>query len=183
MHTFSPGGADRYNSAMKSYFQRINTQTKGNRNDVTPIFADPQSFKQLIHDLAQPFTETPIDYVAAIDALGFILGTSLAQHFNRGLITIRKGGKLPVDVDRIEFTDYSGKSKQLEISTTALKPGDRILLVDEWIETAAQIQAAIQLIENQNATIVAIATINMDTNDATIQINEKYQVHSIWNAP
>ncbi len=164
---------------MKSYLQKINTDTQGNRNDVTPLFADPKSFQQLIHDLAQPFTNTPIDYVAAIDALGFILGAGLAQHLNHGLITIRKGGKLPVDTESIEFTDYSGITKQLEISTNALQPGDRILLVDEWIETAAQIKAAIQLIENQNAIIAGIATINMDTNDATAHLDQKYQVHRL----
>ena len=57
--------------AMKDYLQLIDTNTHGPRCDVTPLFANPTAFAQLIDDLCEPFTSTAIDYVAGIDALGF----------------------------------------------------------------------------------------------------------------
>ena len=91
---------------------------------------------------------------------------------------MRKGGKLPVEADRIEFCDYTGNSKQLEIRRDILTPGQRVLIVDEWIETGAQVSAAISLIEGQGAVVVGIATIHMDENERTREISRKY---SVWS--
>jgi adenine phosphoribosyltransferase len=167
---------------MKAYLHKIDTATTGNRYDVTPLFADRACFAQLVEDLAEPFQESQLDCVACIDALGFILGTAIARQLNIDIIPIRKGGKLPVDAESEEFTDYSGETKRLEIRTDIVPSHARILLVDEWIETGAQIQAAAKLIERQGGTIVGIATINMDQNDNTAVIGKKYKVHTIWEA-
>ena len=96
---------------MKDALRLINTQTDGPRCDVTPLFADPQAFAALVADLCAPFMEIDFDYVAGIDALGFILGTAMAMHLKKGFIPIRKGGKLPVAVSRAEFVDYSGQAE------------------------------------------------------------------------
>lgn len=151
----------------------------GNRYDVTPIFADAQGFAQLVIDLSMPFRDVKVDYVAGIDALGFILASAIAHSLEVGLIPIRKGGKLPVLVDRVEFRDYSGDLKQLEIRNDALPHRARVLLVDEWIETGAQILAAAKLIEGQGATIIGIAAINMDVNARTAAIRRTYHVHTV----
>lgn len=166
---------------MKQYLRWIDTNTTGNRNDVTPLFAHPADFNALVDDLVACVSDTPIDLVAAIDSLGFILGTAIAQKLNVGILTVRKGGKLPVEVDRIEFSDYTGLSKQLEIRRDILLPGQRVLLVDEWIETGAQVSAAISLIEGQGAIVAGIATINMDRNEKTKQLSAKYYVWSVMD--
>ena len=158
----------------------IDTATLGNRYDVTPMFADAKYFEQLVEDLAGPFHNTQLDCVACIDALGFILGTAIARRLGVGVIPIRKGGKLPVETDSEEFRDYSDELKRLEIRRDILPPQARVLLVDEWIETGAQIGAAATLIEAQGGTIVGIATINMDVNDKTAKISRKYRVHTVW---
>jgi adenine phosphoribosyltransferase len=165
---------------MKRYLSRVDRETTGNRNDVTPLFANAEDFSQLVLDLAEPFLQTDVDCVACIDALGFILGTALARHLDVGLIPVRKGGKLPVPTDSIDFRDYSGDLKRLEIRKSILSPGSRILLVDEWIETGSQIMAAAELIEGQDGIIVGIATINMDKNKQTSSLSRKYRVHSVW---
>jgi adenine phosphoribosyltransferase len=165
---------------MKSYLQRIDTQTPGNRNDVTPVFADAESFAQLIDDLAEPFLDTPLDCIACIDALGFILGTALARRLGVGIIPVRKGGKLPVKTDGKSFRDYSGQVKRLEIRRDILPDQARVLLVDEWIETGAQILSAAELIESQGGKIIGIATISMDFNSETARIRRKYAVHHVW---
>jgi adenine phosphoribosyltransferase len=166
---------------MKQYLRRIDTNTTGNRNDVTPLFAHPADFDALVADLAASVADTPVDLVAAMDSLGFILGTAIAQKLNVGILAVRKGGKLPVEVDRIEFSDYTGLTKQLEIRRDILSPGQRVLIVDEWIETGAQISAAITLIEGRGAIVAGIATINMDDNEKTRQIGSKYRVWSTWS--
>jgi adenine phosphoribosyltransferase len=167
---------------MKPYLRRIDTATQGNRYDVTPLFADAQCFAQLIEDLAAPFHEAQIDYVACIDALGFILGTAIAGRLEVGVIPIRKGGKLPVQTESVEFRDYSGNLKRLEIRKDALPSQSRVLLVDEWIETGSQVLAAATLLEAQGATVVGVASVNMDTNDRTEEIGKKYRVHTVWEA-
>ncbi|MFH1680220.1 MAG: phosphoribosyltransferase family protein [Candidatus Eisenbacteria bacterium] len=165
---------------MKPYLCKIDTAATGGRNDVTPLFADAECFGQLVEDLTRPFQNTRIDCVACIEALGFILGTAIARRLAVGVVPIRKGGKLPVDTDGLEFRDYSGDVKRLEIRRDAFPPGARVLLVDEWIETGAQIQAAAAMIEAREGTVVGIATIRMDANDQTAAIGRKYRVCSAW---
>ncbi len=165
---------------MKAYLQLIDTHTAGPRCDVTPLFADPVAFAELVSDLTEPFASTPIDYVAGIDALGFILGTAMALRLNKGFIPIRKGGKLPVAVMTAEFVDYTGEKKALEIRKGILKPGDRVLVVDEWIETGAQVQAAVDLVEGEGGIIAGIASINIDDNPLAARLCEKYTCRAIW---
>ncbi len=76
--------------------QRIDTHTQGPRCDVTALFADYEAFAALVEDLVIPFAHVELDYVAGIDALGFILGAAIALQLPRGFLPIRKGGKLPV---------------------------------------------------------------------------------------
>ncbi len=164
---------------MKSYLYLIDTDTSGNRNDVTPIFSHPEAFKQMISDLYTPFLDSEIDLIAGIDALGFILGSALAQHTGKGFLPIRKEGKLPVETDSVQFTDYSGEIKRLEIRKDMLLQNSRILIVDEWIETGTQVKAAISLLENRGAIVIGISTINIDINKNTSDLLKRYMVHSL----
>jgi adenine phosphoribosyltransferase len=166
---------------MQEYLRLIDTNTKGNRCDVTPLFSDPEAFSQLIDDLSNPFASKEMDFIAGIDALGFVIGTAISVRFKKGFIPIRKYGKLPVRVEKREFVDYTGEKKALEIRKGIINPGNRVLLVDEWIETGAQIRAAIDLIEQEGGIIIGITTINMDNNPTMEEIKKKYNCHSIWD--
>jgi len=164
---------------MKAYLRRIDTDTPGNRNDVTPLFAHPEAFDALVDDLVSSIAGTPIDLVACIDALGFILGTAVARQLGVGVLPVRKGGKLPVPADRAWFRDYTGQEKSLEIRCDILKQGLRVLIVDEWIETGAQVSAAISLIERQGAVVAGIATIHIDDGARARRLRSRYKV---WSA-
>jgi adenine phosphoribosyltransferase len=164
---------------MKKYLDLIDVHTLGQRNDVTPLFADPQAFSDLVTDLVAPFSPAEIDLVAGIDALGFILGAAIAIRLGKGFVPVRKGDKLPVRVDKAFFVDYTGQSKSLELRSGCLQPGARVLLVDEWIETGAQVRAAAGLIEHQGGIVVGIAAINIDINDRTQPLLEKYRCHTM----
>ena len=165
---------------MKEYLQLIETNTSGPRCDVTPLFANPIAFAQLVTDLSLPFMSTSIDYVAGIDALGFILGTAISVHLQKGFIPIRKEGKLPVDTVKKDVIDYSRNRKTLELRKGIIREFAKILIVDEWIETGAQMQAAIELIEKEKGIVVGIATINIDTNPISQFLQKKYKCHAVW---
>ena len=167
-------------STPKTYLTRIDTDTTGNRCDVTPLFQSADDFAALVDDLCVEYVDESIDCVACIDALGFILGTAVARKLGVGVIPIRKGGKLPVATVSRSFRDYTGKTKSLEIRKDALQTGMRLLVVDEWIETGAQVSATIELIESQGSVVVGIATINIDDNEQTRGLKSNYRVTAVW---
>jgi adenine phosphoribosyltransferase len=167
---------------MKEYLKLIDTQTRGPRVDVTPLFTDSSAFRALVDDLAEPFKDSQIDLVAGIDALGFILGAAIALHLGVGFLAVRKGGKLPVAAKRVSFEDYTDEKKSLELRLDSNLSGLRVLLVDEWVETGAQMAASVTLIENQGGLVVGIACINIDDNLATQALRGKYICHQVWTA-
>ena len=164
---------------MKNYIDLIDTSTIGPRYDVTPLFGDYQAFSALLDDLLELCRDIAYDTVAAIDALGFILGSAIAVRSEKPLVPIRKGGKLPVEVHKASFIDYTGNEKSLEIRVDALGPSNRVLIVDEWIETAAQVKTAIGLIEGLGAEVAAVLSIVMDDSHTIRELRERYPVLAV----
>jgi adenine phosphoribosyltransferase len=76
--------------------------------------------------------------------------------------------------------DYTGHEKSLELRVGAIQTGTRVLVVDEWVETGAQVQAATELLEKQGGVVVGVAAINMEDNAVTRLLRVKYQCHSVW---
>ena len=144
------------------YLGLIDHDTDGRRADVTPLFSDAGAFRALVVDLLSLARPTLFTVVAGIDALGFVIGAAVAGEAGTGFVAIRKGGKLPVAVDSVSFDDYDGVSKSLELRRDAFHPGDRVLIVDEWIETGTQVLGAAALVVGQGARVAAIATIHCD---------------------
>jgi len=162
--------------SVRWYLDRIDYETRGDRCDVTPLFANPAAFDALVEDLVGSLRELTPTSVAGIDALGFILGTALARRLGVGLVAIRKGGKLPVPTLSERFVDYSGSTKSLEIRPDAVRAGDLVLLADEWIETGAQVAAAIRLIERSGGRVCAIATIHVDDSPSVRTLRQSYRI-------
>ena len=168
---------------MKEYLALIDQQTLGlpgmRCRDITPIFADPIAFGSLVTDLCHELNRQDVDLVVGLEALGFIVATAVAGRLGKGLVPIRKGGKLPVRTDRIELPVVRGQPRTLELRAGALGPGTRVLLVDDWIKSGTQIAGAIQLIEGQGASIVAVMSLNVEVNQVTKPMLERYQFLSI----
>lgn len=166
-----------------NYLALVDTHTTGNRYDVTPLFAEPAAFAALVADLVQPFDAAAVDQVAGIDALGFILGAAVAWHWGKGFVPVRKGGRLPVAADEVAFVDYTGRRKRLALRRGALRPGARVLLVDEWVETGAQMSAAAALLERAGGVIIGLAAICIDDGPRTRALRARYHCHSVWKEP
>ncbi|NXL50560.1 APT1 phosphoribosyltransferase, partial [Podilymbus podiceps] len=125
--------------------------------DPSRLYCHPQGLQDCLADLLQPFQGDPIDMVAGIDAMGFILGAAAAAVLQKGFLAIRKAGHLCVQTRTQPYTDYSGREKVMEVRTDAISPGLRILLVDQWIETGGTMRAAIQLVEQLGGVVAALS--------------------------
>ncbi|CAN2387858.1 Phosphoribosyl transferase domain [Pristimantis euphronides] len=143
--------------------------------DPSRLYCHPQALQDCIEDLLQPFTNDQIDLVAGIDAMGFILGASIASRLGKGFLAIRKAGHLCVMTYSQPYVDYSGREKNMEIRTDAIKPGVRILLVDQWIETGGTMRAAIKLVEDQGGVVAGVATICIEDSEGGKWVKENYK--------
>lgn len=164
---------------MGKYKKYIRDNTGKGRCDLTLLYADPIVIREIGRDLAAPFLGMHITKVLAIDSLGFVLGALAAAALDAGLVSVRKGGKTAWETISVEVIDYSKKPKVLEIAVGALSENDRVLIVDDWSETGAQLRGAIYLAEQAGATIAGAAALNMD--DAALQDEtlSRYKLHCL----
>ncbi|XP_074830454.1 adenine phosphoribosyltransferase-like isoform X1 [Natator depressus] len=143
--------------------------------DPSRLYCHRQGLQDCIADLLQPFCEDPIDLVAGIDAMGFILGAAIANTLQKGFLAIRKAGHLCVETCTQPYTDYTARQKLLEMRMDTIQPGLRVLLVDQWIETGGTMRAAIRLVEQQGGVIAGIAAICIEDSDGGKWIQEHYK--------
>ncbi len=124
--------------------------------DITPLVQDPISLRLAVSGLVAPFKNTQITAVAGIEARGFIFGSLVAWQLNVGFIPLRKPGRLPYDVESIDYNLEYG-SASLEAHTDAINPGDRILVIDDLLATGGTAKASCQLVEKLGGEVVACA--------------------------
>jgi len=165
---------------MKDGFSHlVNTRTGGPRCDITPVFGNAAAFRSLVRAMRQKTQGVWFDRVAGLDALGFVMASAFALDRRKGFVPIRKAGKLPVPVRRIGFRDYSRTVKKLEVGQGAFRRGERVLLVDDWIETGAQMKAAARLVEQSGAKVAAMLCLHADQNRRTEWLYRKYKILSL----
>jgi adenine phosphoribosyltransferase len=128
--------------------------------DVWRLFDDPAQLREIVEALVEPF-RGDVTKVAGLESRGFILGTAAALELDVGFVPVRKAaGLFPGPKAVAEAgTDYRGNRHTLRVQRAALDEGDRVLLVDDWIETGSQAAAAKQLVESCGAHLVGIATV------------------------
>ena len=157
------------------YLDIMSPNTKGEKFawlDPTSIYINGDAFHDLINDLVLDLKNVKCDVVAGLDAMGFVLGTALATRLNVGFLPIRKAGKLCVDTDSVTFTNYSGRTQDMEVRTPAFLSGTRVLLADQWIETGGTMDGAIRLVERQEGIVAGLVAIAMESNDKTDEYRE-----------
>ena len=166
-------------NADRWYLDIMSPNTKGEKFawlDPTSIYINGDAFTQLLDDLTADLEGVTCDVVAGLDAMGFVLGAAIATRIGVGFLPIRKAGKLCVDTDSVSFTNYSGRTQDMEMRTPAFASGTRVLLVDQWVETGGTMDGAIRLVERQGGVVAGIATIAMEDNERTTGYRASYPV-------
>ena len=121
--------------------------------DITTLLKDSEGFNRMINLLTERYKDTKIDIIAGIESRGFITGSVLAHKLNLGFIPIRKPNKLPAETVSEEYELEYGKDK-IEIHKDAIKPGDKVLLIDDLLATGGTSIAACNLIKKLGGEII-----------------------------
>jgi adenine phosphoribosyltransferase len=124
--------------------------------DITTLLGDARGFRRAVDELVRPFAGMKIVKVAGIEARGFILGGAVAYQLAAGFVPLRKKGKLPHHTRAAEYALEYG-SDSMEMHLDAVKPGERVMLVDDLIATGGTALAAVQLLTDAGAEIMAAA--------------------------
>lgn len=122
--------------------------------DITTLLKDPQGLRLIAEQMAVRFRDQHIDYVVGIESRGFILGMPIAYLLNCGFVPVRKPGKLPAATYRREYALEYG-TDALEIHKDAVEPGKRVVIVDDLLATGGTAAAAIELLSETQAEVVA----------------------------
>jgi len=124
--------------------------------DITTLLIDPDALKCGIDLMVKECKKYSIDKVAGIESRGFILGTPIALDLNKGFIPIRKPGKLPADtVSETYELEYG--TDTIEIHRDAIKPGEKIVIIDDLLATGGTAKAACSLVEKCGGEVVLVA--------------------------
>ena len=124
--------------------------------DITPLLGDSQALRQAVEQLAQPFASKGVEIVTGIESRGFIFGALVAQRLGAGFVPIRKPGKLPAKTIRESYDLEYGKDT-VEIHADAVRPGQKVLMIDDLLATGGTMAAACKLVETLGGQIVGVA--------------------------
>jgi len=124
--------------------------------DMTPLLQEPAGLSLAVEFLTQPYRDQHIDVVVGAESRGFIFGTAVARNLTAGFIPIRKPGKLPADKRSVTY-DLEYGTDTLEIHADAIRPGQRVLMVDDLLATGGTMRACCELVEQLGGNIVAVA--------------------------
>jgi len=122
--------------------------------DITTLLGDAHAFAYTVDQLVRPWLDARIDRVAGIEARGFILGGAVAHGLGAGFVPIRKKGKLPHATVRVAYSLEYGLD-EVEMHRDAVHPGERILLIDDLIATGGTAEAAVKLLRQLGAEVLA----------------------------
>ena len=151
-----------YSTYLRSHIRTVPDWPKAGVQfrDITPLLLDPKVFRVLIDAFVHRYMDLALkpDVVAGLDARGFILGAVVAYELNIGFVPIRKKGKLPFTTVQ-ETYDLEYGSATVELHVDAVKPGDKVLLMDDLIATGGTMLAGKKLLEKLGATVIEGAAI------------------------
>jgi adenine phosphoribosyltransferase len=148
---------------LKTYVRQVPDFPKPGINffDISTLIGNSDAWRTTIERMAVSVSTWDPDHIAAIDARGFLVASPLAINTGCGLVMVRKRGKLPGMVRRTSYGLEYG-SDEVEIQADAVKPGQRVVIVDDLLATGGTIMAAAKLIRDLGATVVgAICVIEL----------------------
>jgi adenine phosphoribosyltransferase len=146
--------------------------------DITPLLADARALREAVEQMSQPWEGRGIELVAAMEARGFIFGPAIAVRLGCGFVPIRKSGKLPWKTRSAEYTlEY--RSDVLHIHQDAIRPGQKVLVVDDLIATGGTAKAVVELVEVLGGEVAGIGFLIELVDLAGRKLLEGYEVRSL----
>jgi adenine phosphoribosyltransferase len=166
--------------------------------DLTPVFADGHAFRRMVEGLASPVSVDPrvaavaevdghpdgdpgFDVVVGVEARGFLLAAAVALAAGVGVVPVRKAGKLPRERIAADYALEYGTAT-LELHTDSIRPGQRVLLVDDVLATGGTLQAAAALVEDLGGVVVAVSVVIELAALGGRQRVAPHTVHALWVA-
>ena len=146
--------------------------------DFSPILKDPSALSYVVDELSKHFHPKNIDYFVGIESRGFILACAMAMRYDKGMIMIRKAGKLPGKTTKLSYIVEYGKDT-IEIQNNSISKGDRILICDDLLATGGTAEASAKLIEKMKGKIEGFAFIVELTELNGIKKISKYNCKSL----
>ena len=123
--------------------------------DITTLLKDPEGYHELVDTIAYSLEDRQVDLVVGPEARGFVIGSALAYALHAGFVLARKPGKLPCDTLRYEYGLEYG-TDALEIHKDAIKPGQKVVIVDDLLATGGTALATIKLVEQAGGEVVGV---------------------------
>ena len=123
--------------------------------DITTLLKDAGAFKDAIDLMVEPYRDLGVDVVAGMESRGFIFSGPIAYQLKAGLIPVRKLGKLPAETVSVEYALEYG-SNTLEIHKDAIRPGQRVLIVDDLLATGGTMEATVKLVKQLGGVIAGL---------------------------
>ena len=121
--------------------------------DLSPVWASGETFRALAEAMFEPFKDQEVDAIVAIESRGFLVGTAMAMRTDKGVILVRKKGKLPGKVVGRTY-DLEYGQDTLEVQESAIRPGMRVVVVDDLLATGGTMKATLELIRELGAVVV-----------------------------
>jgi adenine phosphoribosyltransferase len=164
--------------------------------DLTPVFADGPAFRRMVEGLAAPSFVDPraaavahtddgpsgdpgFDVVVGVEARGFLLAAAVALHTGVGVVPVRKAGKLPRARIAADYALEYGTAT-IEMHTDSLRPGQRVLLVDDVLATGGTLAAAVALVEELGGVVTAVSVVIELAALGGRQRVAPHAVHTLW---
>jgi adenine phosphoribosyltransferase len=124
--------------------------------DITTLLKDKKAFRCTVNELSKKYKNKKIDVVVAVEARGFILGGAIAEKLGAGFVPVRKAGKLPWKTNSVTYELEYG-TDTLEIHHDAIKPKEKVLIVDDLLATGGTVRAVTGLVKQLQGQVVGIA--------------------------
>ncbi len=123
--------------------------------DITSVLQDAEGLHLAIDEMQKKLEGLDFDIIAGAESRGFIFGSALAYNLNKPLVLIRKKGKLPCETIE-ESYDLEYGQATVEIHTDAVKPGQKVVIIDDLIATGGTVEAACKLVERLGGEVVKL---------------------------
>ena len=142
---------------LKEYFRNIpDFPEKGIIfRDITTVFQNPEALKLSIDSMQEKLNNVDFDIVVGAESRGFLFGTPIAYNLNKAFVPVRKKGKLPYETIEESYNLEYGQAT-LEIHKDAIKPGQRVVIIDDLIATGGTLEAIIKLVERLGGIVVKV---------------------------